>query len=111
MHYYWLIADPDPSFANWILWRYADIAGKTLRLRYATFQCPNCKKVDELAAVKAGIDEDVEIKSRSDITTTFDHFLVVKEKVVRVFESLSVKGIRWQPLPGGKFYLVASPPV
>jgi hypothetical protein len=106
MKYYWLIADPEASFANWILWRHRDKTGKTLRPRYAKFQCPSCKKLDELAAVKSGIDEDVVIKGRNDITRTFDHFLVVKEKVVRVFEALSVEGIRWQPLPGGKFNLV-----
>jgi hypothetical protein len=106
MKYYWLIADPDASYDNWVLWRSDGETGKTLRESYKRFQCPSCGKVDELAAVKWGIEDDVALKSHQDLTRTFDHFLFVKTNTVRVFEKLSVKGIRWLPLLGGKFSLV-----
>lgn len=106
MNYFWLLCDRDPSFANWVLYERDPDKPLTLRSRYRRFQCSKCKKVDELAAIKSGLDNNVVIRSRKDITRAYDDWIVVNQKAKAVLDSLAVTGVALLPLPDGKRYIL-----
>jgi hypothetical protein len=104
MSWYWLLCDSVVADHNWVL---RDASGRVrLRERYEKFQCPSCKKVDELAALRSGIDADVQMRARFDMFATCEDMICVNQKVVSLFKTHKLTGVRFIPLPGDAYFLM-----
>lgn len=76
----------------------------TLFSRYSQFVCPECNKVDELAAIRTGLDPSVRVRSRFDLTETGDGFFCVSDKLANLIKSHHLSGVKTMPIPGGRFH-------
>lgn len=93
---------------NWILFRDVDDKPIHLRERYRRAACQSCGKLDEYAAVRSGIDDDVRIAATSDVVGTDDDFLCFSEKSRQILDGLGVQGLDFVPLSGQR-YSIAIP--
>jgi hypothetical protein len=101
---YWMFCDWDPSFANWIL--YESTPKRILRERYIPYQCQRCQKVDELAAVGNGVDDDVKIRSRRPITRSYDNFFCISSNFLPSIEGLIEHDVKLVPTPDNRFWVI-----
>lgn len=100
----WVFCDENERFANWIL--FENTKARKLRDRYKQFQCPRCKKVDELAALASGIDEDVVIKFKTDFTRSYDGLICISQRIAELFSAEGVKGASRIPIPNGDAFIL-----
>ena len=103
--WHWWLFD-EPNSGNLIVHSCIDDGPIVLRKRYKRMACPRCGKVDEYAAIRRGIDEDVRLRSRKDITLTADGFICITPRVVEFFREHQFRGIDLLPLPNGKHFVV-----
>ena len=94
--WYWL-SSRDQRYNNWILYR--DVPPVELRLRYRSFCCSSCGKVDEDAALQSGFDSDVVLKSRCDIFHSLDGILCFSEKARETVICNNIQGLEFLHLP------------
>jgi hypothetical protein len=96
----------DSYFDNW-LFRYEDTAGFLRpRAMYADLLCPVCRKLDEIAAIKRGIDPAVTIKSRCDVIELTDGLIATSGRATAAFQNQGIKGLRFIQIPGGNHSVV-----
>ena len=107
MKYYWL-APKDQRVNNWILHREHSITGVELREQYRGLRCEKCNKLDELAALELGIDDQTRIRSRSDYLITDDGFICVSNLTRHVIETNGVHGVYFRILSDDR-YAIALP--
>ncbi|MCA9118589.1 MAG: hypothetical protein H6822_03900 [Planctomycetaceae bacterium] len=103
MNYYWLSVDDDPN-VNWVIFRANP--HRTLRERYRYLACSACGRVNELDAIRSGIDSDVRIRSKFDYFTSDDGFKCVNNRGRDILERCGAKGLEFVSLPGGKHFVV-----
>jgi len=64
-----------------------------------------CGKLDEVDAIKRGIDPNITIRSKRDFIGTTDGFKVVTRRAVEAFREDGIKGLRFIPLPDQKHFV------
>ena len=102
--WYWLFCDSVVDDRNWILYSFLDRV--RLRDRYIDFQCKKCKKVDEVAALRSGIADNIELRSRYDLFRSQDDVLCASARVVEAFRKHRISGISRLSMPCGKYFVM-----
>lgn len=95
---------------NWILFR-DQMPEDIIEVRplYADMACPRCRKLDERAAIRRGIEPQVRIKASKDFTITDDNFNCLSRRAQDVLETAGVKGLGCIKMPGDKKYSIIMP--
>jgi len=85
----------DSPVNDWLFW-YEDAAG-FLRPRqaYEDLVCPVCGKVDEVAAIDKGLDPEITIRSKGDITELSDGLIGASRRAKEIFQNEGIKGLRF----------------
>ena len=91
----------DSPVNDWLFWYEDDAGFLRPRQSYADLVCRACGKLDEIAAIKRGIDPGVTIKSRRDIIELSDGQIAVSGRAREVFQHAGIKGLRFIQIPNG----------
>ena len=83
--------------------------GMQIKDRYKHLCCPECGKVDEVAAVTEGVDYSASNLQGAPMVTTYDHFRVVDEAAKQLLESVFSNEVVFQSLGQGSPLYVAHP--
>jgi len=124
----WFGLSPDDQYYNnWILFREDDDDGIVMRDRYRNDACVMCGKLDEYAAVRSGIDDDVVIRAKidshdfvcvstraqelddnTDFVGTSDDFICFSTRAQELVRAEGILGLGFVPLPDQR-YSIAIP--
>lgn len=108
MQWFWLSAS-EQRYNNWVLYKEAtSMRPVHLRARYERFTCPECRKIDEDAALRSGID-NVRLRAKTDLLLTSDNVLCFSEKLRDIFVSHHVMGLEFLEILGQSRYQVVLP--
>ena len=107
LRFYWLYCK-DQRHNNWIL-KYEDASAAIIwRDRYVHMRCGTCGKVDEYAAVRSGIDDDVTIRVRkgTDFFRSSDGLICLSRKAHDVIQDNHIRGFEFVALPDPDYFVV-----
>ena len=99
MRHFMLVLGGNPTQTHVYFRMSSPDGGLQLRPRYAGLACRACGKFDEYAALDLGIDDDVKVSSRRDLTWTFDFCHVAGPRFREVYERAGCQGLAFIPLP------------
>jgi len=107
---YFELSAKDALDSSWILFRQPPPEGLVeVRARYADLACPECRKMDERAAVARGLEPDVRLQARGDWVTTDEGFTCCSARARQTLDEAGVAGLRYIPLPADARYLLVVP--
>ena len=104
---YYLPVPKDRRDFTWVLYRFQERL--ELRERYLPFRCPECRKVDEIAAIHSGVDADVRVKARADYCLSSDGLILFSERLLQLCQTQGIGGFEPIALPGDPRYVIAFP--
>jgi hypothetical protein len=105
MTFAWIFSD-DNRHNNWIFSNETPNEGRKLRNRYLHLACPQCGKIDELKALRLGIDDDVRIRSRFDYFDSSDNVIIASQPFKDLVEVMGNPDCEFIPLPGDSRYFI-----
>jgi len=108
MNYYWMVGK-DIRHNNWLFYTDSLSEGVLLRTKYKKLKCQKCKKIDELKALKLGLENDIKLRCKNDIFLTDDGFVCVNQKVKSLLERLKVSNCKFVTIPNEKRYVILLP--
>ena len=109
MKHFWLLPK-DQRRNNFVLFHEAsNDRPVTLRERYADLRCRACKKFDEFAALRRGVEADVKINARSDVVSC-DYGLIAASRRFREFlTDHGIAGAEFIDVPSDEKYAILIP--
>ena len=96
----------DVNTQNWIF-NQDDDDRVWLNPAYRDLQCPKCKKIDEIKAMKRGLVECHIEETKADYFGTHDGMICVSARFKTVLSKIGVKDIDYYPIPrkGREYYV------
>ena len=79
------------------------------RDRYADMKCPKCGKLDELSAIRRGIDDGIKLKTQRDFFPNGDWLCCVSARFQQVYKEEQFTGLDFVEVPGAHGTAVVAP--
>lgn len=98
MNFAFLTPDANPV-SEFVLYRIGSDGRRVLRDEYRSLSCTGCGRVDEFAALRVGVADDVKIRSRKDFVATADWFISVSDRFREILEKERVVGAEFVAIP------------
>lgn len=109
MKYYWLMP-ADQRHNNFILFHEAsEERPVTLREPYVSLRCPKCNKFDEVAAMRIGLAEGIEIRARTEIVSCDYGLIAAGRRLRELLEEKGISGVEFVRLPSDENYAIMIP--
>jgi hypothetical protein len=99
----------DSKYDDWIFSEVTQQKDLIVRPMYEDLVCPECKKVNELAALERGLDERLMVRDIKEVFGSLDDCYIVSQKVRSSLDSIPEVVVRYLAIPRRPDYFVAVP--
>ncbi len=109
MERYFLLYPQDTSETVCLL-HHEDATGKiVLRTQYNELQCKRCGKLDERTALASGISPDINIRTKTDLFSSYESLYLVSERLRKIIEANPDSNVSFYDIPGSSNVFAALP--